>query len=88
MHRWPAPGCRNISSSAASPTAIQWRYQSSCCAAVTFSTFFFYKTRIVPEHFWAARRFLAITLPGALFIAFVADYLAHVDGVPRHRRDA
>ena len=26
--------------------------------------FFFYKIRIVPEHFWAARRFLPIILPG------------------------
>jgi len=30
--------------------------------------FTFYKTRIVPEHFWAARRFVAVILPGALLL--------------------
>ena len=30
--------------------------------------FTFYKTRIVPEHFWAARRFAAVILPGALLL--------------------
>ena len=34
----------------------------------TFSVFFFYKTRIAPEHFWASRRFLAMILPGALVV--------------------
>jgi hypothetical protein len=35
----------------------------------TFSVFFFYKLRIVPEHFWAARRFLPVILPAALLLA-------------------
>lgn len=35
---------------------------------IVFSTFFFYKTRIVPEHFWTARRFLGVALPGALLV--------------------
>lgn len=30
--------------------------------------FTFYKTRIVPEHFWAARRFVAVILPGTLLL--------------------
>ena len=34
-----------------------------------FSVFFFYKTRIVPEHFWTSRRFLAMALPGSLLLA-------------------
>lgn len=34
-----------------------------------FSVFFFYKTRIVPEHFWTSRRFLSVALPGALLLA-------------------
>lgn len=40
-----------------------------------FSVFFFYKTRIVPEHFWTSRRFLAMALPGSLLLAmaFVHD---------------
>ena len=38
-----------------------------------FASFFFYKLRVVPEHFWMGRRFLAIILPGALvLIAAVA----------------
>ena len=34
-----------------------------------FSVFFFYKTRIVPEHFWTSRRFLGMALPGSLMLA-------------------
>jgi hypothetical protein len=34
----------------------------------TLSVFFFYKIRIVPEHFWAARRFIAVILPGTLLL--------------------
>jgi hypothetical protein len=39
-----------------------------------FSAFFFFKIRIVPEHFWAARRFLAVILPGALLLAAAAAF--------------
>ena len=34
-----------------------------------FALFFFYKIRIVPEHFWMARRFLPVILPAALLFA-------------------
>jgi hypothetical protein len=37
-----------------------------------FSFFFFYKIRIVPQHFWMARRFLPVVLPGALLFACAA----------------
>lgn len=37
-----------------------------------FSFFFFYKIRIVPEHFWAARRFAAVILPGFLLLVGTA----------------
>lgn len=37
-----------------------------------FSCFFFYKIRIVPQHFWMARRFLPVVLPGALLFACAA----------------
>ncbi|MEO7192881.1 MAG: hypothetical protein ABI051_17690 [Vicinamibacterales bacterium] len=41
-----------------------------------FSVFFFYKTRIVPEHFWTARRFLGVTLPCMiLFVVALAEWL-------------
>lgn len=46
-----------------------WRDPTFFLTFVTFSTFFFYKTRIVPEHFWTSRRFLGIALPGALLLA-------------------
>jgi hypothetical protein len=37
-----------------------------------FSFFFFYKIRIVSDHFWMARRFLPVILPGALLFAAAA----------------
>ena len=43
-------------------------------AFTVFSFFFFYKIRIVPEHFWAARRFLAVILPGALLLVGAAAF--------------
>jgi hypothetical protein len=46
-----------------------WRDPPFFLTFLTFSIFFFYKTRIVAEHFWTARRFLAIALPGALLLA-------------------
>ena len=41
---------------------------------VGFSLVFFYKIRIIPEHFWAARRFLAVILPGALLLLGAAAF--------------
>ncbi len=37
-----------------------------------FCLFFFYKIRIVPEHFWMARRFLPVILPCAVLFAAAA----------------
>ena len=37
-----------------------------------FSVFFFYKIRIHAEHFWAARRYLPVILPGTLLLASAA----------------
>ena len=49
-----------------------------------FSIVFFYKIRIVPEHFWAARRFLAVILPGALLlVGATAFYDVRVDRTAR-----
>jgi hypothetical protein len=39
-----------------------------------YACFFFYKIRIVPEHFWMARRFLPVILPGALLLAGYAAF--------------
>jgi hypothetical protein len=53
-----------------------WRSPAFFLTFAILSVFFFYKTRIVPEHFWTARRFLAVTLPGALlFVTALADDL-------------
>ncbi|HEY8550847.1 MAG TPA: hypothetical protein VIL35_12895 [Vicinamibacterales bacterium] len=38
-----------------------------------YAWFFFYKIRIVPEHYWMTRRFLPVVLPGALLLT---GYLA------------
>ena len=40
----------------------------------TYAIFFFYKTRVIPEHFWAARRFLPVILPAALLLVGAAAF--------------
>ena len=37
-----------------------------------YATFFFYKIRIVPVHYWMTRRFLPMILPGAMLLAAFA----------------
>jgi hypothetical protein len=49
-----------------------WRSPALFVSFATFCGFFFYKIRIVPEHFWMARRFLPVILPGALLFAAAA----------------
>lgn len=46
-----------------------WRAPAWFLTVAVYAVFFFYKIRIVPEHFWAARRFLAVILPAALLLA-------------------
>jgi hypothetical protein len=44
-------------------------------ATVTiFALFFFYKIKIVPEHYWMTRRFLPVILPGALLLIGAAAF--------------
>jgi hypothetical protein len=51
-----------------------WRAPELFLTVATFSFFFFYKIRIVSDHFWMTRRFLPVILPGALlFIAAAAS---------------
>ena len=46
-------------------------------ATVTiFGLFFFYKIKIVPVHFWMARRFLPVILPGAMLLIGYAAFRA------------
>jgi hypothetical protein len=43
-----------------------WRAPATYLTICVFALFFFYKIRVVPEHFWMDRRFIAVILPGAL----------------------
>ena len=55
------------------------------CAGSTllvFSCVFFYKIRIIPEHFWAARRFLAVILPGACLLIGATAFPQTLLGLP------
>jgi hypothetical protein len=45
-----------------------WRAPELLLTITVFSCFFFYKIRIVSDHFWMARRFLPVILPGALLL--------------------
>ncbi len=46
-------------------------------ATVTiFGLFFFYKIKIVPVHYWMARRFLPVILPGAMLLIGYAAFRA------------
>lgn len=51
-----------------------WSGGALLFTATIFSFFFFYKIRVVPEHFWAARRFLAVILPSSLLLAGAAAF--------------
>jgi hypothetical protein len=62
-----------------------WRDPAFVIAFTAFAVFFFYKIRIVPDHFWMARRFVPIILPGALLFAAGAA-LTGVRGTLRFTR--
>jgi hypothetical protein len=49
-----------------------WRAPEFFTTVALFSFFFFYKIRIVSDHFWMARRFLPVILPAALVLAATA----------------
>jgi hypothetical protein len=51
-----------------------WKDPAFFVTVALFALFVFYKIRIVPEHFWAARRFLPIVLPGTLVFAAAAAF--------------
>jgi hypothetical protein len=59
---------------------VFWREPAFFLLVTTYAVFFFYKTRIVPEHFWAGRRFVAVILPGAL-LCFAGLIPAVLDAV-------
>ena len=54
-----------------------WRDPAFFTTACAYALFFFYKIRIVPEHFWMTRRFVPIILPATLLlVCALAAWLA------------
>ena len=49
-----------------------WRSLPLLSATLVFACFIFYKIRIIPEHFWIARRFLPIILPATCLLIGLA----------------
>lgn len=49
-----------------------WRDPALFITVAVFSCFFFFKIRIVTDHFWMTRRFVPVILPGALLFAAAA----------------
>ena len=49
-----------------------WRDPALIITITAFSLFLFYKIHIVPDHFWMARRFLPVILPGTMLLASAA----------------
>lgn len=49
-----------------------WRDPAFVIVFAAFALLFFFKIRVVPEHFWMARRFLPVILPGALLFCAAA----------------
>ena len=64
-----------------------WRNSALILSLVTFSFFFFYKIRIVPEHFWMTRRFLPIILPMSMLLITTAAFWGVGSGWPRILRE-
>jgi hypothetical protein len=65
-----------------------WRSPEIFTTIAVFSLFFFYKVRIASEHFWLARRFLPVILPGALLFAAAAAVTGTRGGRARFIRAA
>lgn len=57
-----------------------WRDPALFLTVAVFAFFVFYKIRIVPEHFWMSRRFLAVILPGALLFLSAAAFASATHG--------
>lgn len=49
-----------------------WRQPVFFVLVSAFALFFFYKIRVVPEHFWMARRFVPVILPATMILAAAA----------------
>lgn len=62
-----------------------WQDPALLITVTIFAAFFFFKIRIVPEHFWAARRFVPAILPGTLLLACAAATVGLQQRSPRRR---
>jgi hypothetical protein len=51
-----------------------WKDAALFLTVAIFAASVFYKIRIVPEHFWMARRFIPVILPGALLFVCAAAF--------------
>ena len=51
-----------------------WPNLAFLATLITFACTFFYKIRIIPDHFWAARRFIAVILPGTCLLIGAAAF--------------
>ena len=51
-----------------------WSTNGFVVTLVVFSCLFFYKIRVIPEHFWAARRFLSVILPASCLLIGTAAF--------------
>ena len=63
-----------------------WQNLAFLATVLAFSFTFFYKIRIIPDHFWAARRVLAVILPGTCLLIGAAAFVGLTVG-PRAMRD-
>jgi hypothetical protein len=62
-----------------------WRTPALFVTVAIFSFFVFYKIRIVPDHFWMARRFLPVILPGVFLFVAAAAMIGTKSGGTRAR---
>ena len=51
-----------------------WQDPGLILTISVFSLFFFFKIRVVPEHFWMARRFLPVILPASMLLIATAAF--------------
>jgi len=64
---------------------VFWRAPALFATITVFALTIFYKIRIVPDHFWMSRRFLAVILPGAMLFACYAALAGSLTGTLRSR---
>lgn len=80
MFAWyvhPAAIAASLAGLAIIGTRIFWRDPAFFFVACGSAVFLFYRIRIVPEHFWATRRYLLIVLP-AVLLMLAATLLARL----------